>query len=154
MTAETYRLLDAVADAFNPLLALLGLAAPFLGRSRPRGSTFAYFLVAGLSLGVVYLVRALDERHGLWSAVGLDYSTHSAFATAIVVAMAAFRRRWWAPLVLALAAYFALELAMGYHDVLDILSSSALVAIAAGLAHVAVTRSLAALPAPADARDR
>ncbi len=138
MTPATHPLLDALADAFDPLLALLALAAPWLRRPRAWRPALGYYLAAGLAIGLVYLVRALDLRYQLWGALGLDYSTHSAFATALVASMAAFNRRWALPLLLALVLYFCLMLSMGYHTVLDVVTSAPLAAAAAWLAHRAV----------------
>ncbi|HEX4953450.1 MAG TPA: hypothetical protein VF017_08665 [Thermoanaerobaculia bacterium] len=130
-----HQLLDALADAFDPLLALLALGAPLLRKPRALRPALSYYLATGLAIGVVYLVRALDLRYQLWGSLGLDYSTHSAFATALVVSMAAFHRQWTVPLFAALALYFCLILFMGYHGILDVLTSAPLAAAVAWLAH-------------------
>ncbi len=140
MTPATYQLLDAIADAFDPLLALLALGAPLLRRPRALRPALGYYLATGLAIGVVYLVRALDLRFQLWESLGLDYSTHSAFATALVVSMAAFHRRWAFPLFAALVLYFCLMLFMGYHTALDVVTSAPLAAAAAWLAQRRATR--------------
>jgi hypothetical protein len=133
MTA--YRILDAVADSFNPLLAIVALAIPFLRRPRTLRATIAYYLSTGAAIGFVYLVRAIDDHYQIWATFGLDYSTHSAFASSLAASMSAFRRRCMAPAVIAVVLYFVLELVMRYHGVLDIVTSSALAAIAALLLH-------------------
>jgi hypothetical protein len=138
VTATTYRILDAVADSFNPLLALLALAIPFLHKPRKLRMTVAYYISAGAAIGFVYLVRTIDNRYQFWPSLSLDYSTHSAFAASLAVSIGAFKRRWLAPLALAALAYFALELFMRYHGIADILSSASLAAIAALLIHLAV----------------
>jgi uncharacterized membrane protein len=140
MTAATYRFLDAVADSFNPLLAIVALALPFVRHPRALRSTIAYYLSAGAAIGVVYLIRAIDSRYQIWAAQGLDYSTHSAFAASLVTSMGAFRRRWLAPLVLAAVLYFSLELVMRYHGVLDILTSASPAVTTALLFHLALAR--------------
>ncbi len=141
MTATTYRILDAVADSFNPLLALLALTIPFLHKPRNLRTTIAYYISAGAAIGFVYLVRAIDNHYQLWPSLGLDYSTHSAFAASLAVSIAAFKQRWLTPLALAALAYFALELFMRYHGIADILSSASLAAVAALLIHLAVMRA-------------
>ncbi len=135
MSHSTFRFLDGIADSFNPLLAVVALALPFVRRPRRLRSTIAYYLSAGLAIGIVYLVRAVDLRAGIWVSAGLDYSTHSAFAASAATSMAAYHRRWVGPLLLLITLYFCLELIMRYHGVLDILSSASLAAAVAVLLH-------------------
>jgi hypothetical protein len=142
VTPATYRILDAVADSFNPLLALVALAIPFLHKPRNLRAAIAYYVSTGVAIGFVYLVRAIDDRYQLWPSLGLDYSTHSAFAASLIVSIGAFYRRWIAPLVIAALAYFALELVMRYHGLTDILSSASLAIVAAMWIHFAVMRAL------------
>jgi hypothetical protein len=144
VTPSTYRILDAIADSFNPLLAIIALACPFLRRPRTLRLIIAYYLSTGAAIGIVYLVQAIDDRYQLWASLGLDYSTHSAFAASLVVSMSAFNRRWVVPLVVAVALYFSLELVMRYHGILDIVSSAALAVGAALLIHAAAVRAASA----------
>lgn len=146
MTPATYRILDAVADSFNPLLALVALAIPLLHKPRNLRATIAYYVSTGAAIAFVYLVRALDDRYLLWTSLGLDYSTHSAFAASLVVSIGAFYRRWLVLLACAAIAYFSLELVMRYHGLADILSSVSLAAVAAWLVHLAATRTFPVPP--------
>jgi len=141
VTATTYRILDTVADSFNPLLALVALAMPLLHKPRNLLTSIAYYVSTGAAIAFVYLVRALDDRYLLWTSLGLDYSTHSAFAASLVVSIGAFYKRWLTPLVCATLAYFALELIMRYHGLADIISAAALAAVAAWLIHLAAMRA-------------
>jgi hypothetical protein len=144
VSPEVYRTLDGVADAFNPLLTMLALLAPGLGKQRGARVNLAYYLAAIIALAVVYAAMGL-ERSGLWRATGLDYSTHSAYAAALVAAIAALRHKWTAPLLTLLAAYLALVVVMGFHGVLEALLSAALGAGGAVLAHLLCVRLLAAV---------
>jgi hypothetical protein len=54
--------------------------------------------------------------------------------------MSAFHRRWLVPLAALVAAYFSFQLLLGYHGLLDILSSAVLAAAASLLFHFAATR--------------
>ena len=128
---NTYRILDAIADSFNPLLAIVALAVPFIRRPRILRATIAYYLCTGAAMAFVYLVRAIDDHYRIWASFGLDYSTHSAFAASLVVSVGAFHRRWLVPLVIAVLLYFSLELFMRYHGILDILTSAPLAAAVA-----------------------
>lgn len=141
MTPSTYRFLDTIADSFNPLLAIVALVCPIFRRPRTLRPIVAYCLATGAAIGIVYLARAIDDHHRLWATLGLDYSTHSAFAASLVVSMSAFNRRWLVPLVVAVVLYFSLELVMRYHSVLDIVSSATLAAMAALLLHAATVRA-------------
>src|SRR6185436_15846548 len=138
------RFLDALADSFDPLLAIIALAVPLIRTPRRFRPGVAYYLSAAAAIGFVYLVRAIDDRYHLWSAAGFDFSTHSAFAASLAVSIATFQRRWAGPLALAVLLYFSLELVMRYHGLLDILTSASLAALTAFLLHTAsirVTRS-------------
>lgn len=135
MSPATYRILDAVADSFNPLLAIITLACPFLRKPRALRPAILYYLSAAMAIGFVYLVRAVDAAQQIWGSFGLDFSTHSAFAASLAVSMGAFRRSWIGPLALVTVLYFLLELIMRYHGLLDILSSVAVAVPAALVAH-------------------
>ena len=127
----TYEVLDALADSFNPVLVVVTFAAPRFRQPRERRSTLAYTLSVIAAIGFVYLVRAIDERLGLWASVGLDFSTHSALAAVLAVSAGAFHRRWAVPLGVALVLYFSLVLVMRYHGPLDIVTSAGLTGSAA-----------------------
>ena len=135
MTNSTYRLLDAVADSYDPLLALLSLAAPWLRKPREWRPAIRHYFATAAAIALVYLIRAIDARQQLWASTGLDYSTHSAFAASLAVSVAMFRRRWLAPLFALTFLYFCLELFMRYHGVLDIVPSAIPTAAAAWLFH-------------------
>jgi hypothetical protein len=140
VTPATYRILDTVADSFNPLFAILALVCPFIRKPRPLRPALLYYLSAATAIGFVYLVRAVDGRQQIWNSFGFDFSTHSAFAASLAVSMGAFRRSWIAPLALAIVLYFSLELIMRYHGLIDILSSATLAGLAALLLHLFIVR--------------
>jgi hypothetical protein len=144
VSPETYRTLDGVADAFNPLLTMLALLAPGLGKQRGARVNLAYYLAAILALAVVYAAMGV-ERSGLWQAVGVDYSTHSAYAAALVVSIVMLRRKWAAPLLAVLGAYLALVVIMRYHGVAETLLSAALGAVGATVAYLLCSRLLSAV---------
>jgi hypothetical protein len=127
MTPATARLLDSAADAYNPLLTLLALGAPWLPPRRRWPAALRYYAAAAAGIAVVYLVMAADNRFDLWGSLGLDYSTHFAFATSLVVSMALLRPRWTMPLALSLLGYFVLILVLRYHGALDLLSAALVV---------------------------
>ncbi|MGH3119378.1 MAG: hypothetical protein ACRDQ2_20160 [Gaiellales bacterium] len=129
--------MDTIADAVNPVLALLALVFPWLDREAIRrcGSRWSFWTRTLLSLAVVYAVMFADERFDLWSGLGLDYSTHTAFAVAITTSMSAMNRRWLLVLVPVLVAYAALMIYLGYHSSLDTLAAALVIAPATWLIH-------------------
>jgi hypothetical protein len=139
------RWLDAAADAVDPLLALLAIAAPGLDRRAGEGWAAAvrFWLRTACGLAGIYAVQALDGRFGLWPRWGLDYSTHTAFAVCLATSLALRRPRWLAGLVPLLAAYAGLMLQLGYHGLPDILSAAAVAAGLATLCHGAAVRRVA-----------
>jgi len=135
LTSGTYRLLDAIADSYNPLLALLALAVPLLRKPRELRPAVRYYIATAAAIAFVYLIRAIDAHQQLWASIGLDYSTHSSFAASMAVSVAMYLRRWLPPIFASMALYFCLELVMRYHGVLDIVTSAIPAAAAAWLFH-------------------
>ena len=132
-----YESLDIIADSVNPVLGLLALVFPWLDREaiRKRGSRCSFWTRTLLSLAVVYAVMFADERFGLWPGRGLDYSTHTAFAAAIITSLGAMNRRWLFVLVPVLFAYAALMIYLGYHSLLDIVAAVLVIAPTTWLIH-------------------
>jgi hypothetical protein len=139
VTPVTFRLLDDITDSFNPLLALVGLAAPWFRRPRTMRSTGVYYLSAGAAIGIVYIIRWVDVRHQIWALAGLDFSTHSAFAASLVTSLGVFHRRWLGPLLILIVLYFCLQLIMRYHSTLDIVSSTSVAVVFSLLLNFVVT---------------
>lgn len=112
--------LALIADAYNPLLVLAWLGAVIhTGRRRGGGAVATAGLRLGAALLVVYGGRALDHALGLWPALGLDYSSHTAFAAALVMCSWRLRPRHGPALAISLLAYLALMWLLGYHTVMD-----------------------------------
>ena len=139
--STAFRVLDLIADSYDPVLALLALAAPAIDRgSRSWMALLRYYAALGTGLGVVYLVQAADQRFGLWPAAGLDYSTHVAFAVSVATSAYLWRRRWLAPLLASLGAYAVLILLLRYHAALDLLAAAAVGLPTTAAGHVLLRR--------------
>ena len=125
-SSPAFRVLDLVADAFDPALTLFAMAVPKL-RGSWRGGLAAtrYVLAALAGLAVVYGVQALDDRFGLWRVMALDYSTHTAYAASLATSIACWDRRWTWAMVVSVCGYAALILALGYHGPYDLLTAVA-----------------------------
>jgi hypothetical protein len=117
--------LDKLADSVNPLLAIAAIVATIFEWRRSRHAAMTFAATALLGLAGVYAVQAIDAHFGIWRRWGGDYSTHAAFATCIVLAMALRFPRRRALLAAVLLAYFALMLFMRYHTAADIVSAAA-----------------------------
>jgi hypothetical protein len=135
--SAAFRVLDFIADSVDPLLALLALFAPLIHRA-PRlwGAVVRYYVCSGVGVGLVYVVAAVDSRFGLWSAIGLDYSTHTAFAVSVAASACFWNWLWLRPLLAVLIAYAALILFLGYHGILDILTAGAVALAGTAASHV------------------
>jgi hypothetical protein len=120
-----FRALDAVADAVNPALTLLAIAVPRLrGTWRGWPAAFRYWAAALGGLGVIYGLAALDAWFGLWAAMHLDYSTHTAYAVSLAATILCWDRRWAWLLVPALSGYALLILVLRYHGPADVLTAA------------------------------
>lgn len=124
-----YETLDAIADAYTPLLALIWLACAlwplFWWRWRLSTRRMALGIASVLPC---YILMFAERALGLWPRLGLDYSTHSAVAIAFVAILCTLLPRLRLVWLASLFAYFALMRYQGYHTVADILSTSAVVA--------------------------
>lgn len=121
-----------MADVFNPALTLLALAAPRL-RGTWRGWLPALrYVVAGLAgLGLIYGVAALDAHFGLWPAVGLDYSTHMAYAVSLATTIICWDRRWRTLLAVAICGHALLMIVLGFHSPEDLATTAVIATPAA-----------------------
>ncbi len=130
---DLHDLLHGLADAVAPLLALLALLNPLI---RPplgdRRAVVRYFIAAALGVAFIYLVAGIDSAFGLWPRAGLDYSTHTAFTTTLLVSLWASRPGWVWGLGTVLVGYGALMVGLGFHSVADV-CTAAIVAAAVTL---------------------
>lgn len=129
-------ILDLLADAIDPLLALFALAAPTLRRRAWRRALY-YYLAGSLGMAVVYGIWALDGWLGLWARWGMDYSTHTAFAVSAAITLSFWMKAWRWALAMVVVGYAFLLRHLGYHDVLD-MATSAAVAATTVLFHLAL----------------
>lgn len=127
LSPELAHTLDQIADTYTPLLlviALLDLVLRWRNGDKLQALKLLYAVV------VVYGWMFTDNRFQLWHSLGLDYSTHTAAALALVIAIT-LRKRLAVKLVLAssLVLYGCLMNLLGYHSWLDMLSTATIVAL-------------------------
>lgn len=129
----SYENLDRISDSFNPAIGIVAIGVatmPLLTKQWRAAGLRCAALLSGLL--VTYGLMFLDKRLGIWSTVGLDYSTHTAFALVVTGFLALTLRKLrllWAGLFVG---YIALMLYQRYHSFYDIVTSAAVVLLLAG----------------------
>lgn len=126
----SYATLDAIADAYTPLLALACLVL-LLRPLRALQWQALGLRMASLAAGalIAYGLMYVDNRLAIWSMAGLDYSTHTAVALVLTMFLSMHwpKARW--PGWLSLCVYGLLMLYQQYHTVADIISTAAAVGV-------------------------
>jgi hypothetical protein len=123
-----WQTLDAIADSVNPVLGIIALLWPWLRwRSSWRHAALSV-MVTLLSVAFAYAMSALDGRFGWWPAVGLDFSTHTAIAIALVVSLGAIKPSTWLAWTAILFGYFVLMVYQRYHTWSDIVTTAVVIA--------------------------
>jgi len=125
----SYDLVDHIADSHNPVLGALWLALCLFPISKLQWRASVARVLLGLAcLLVAYGMMWLDGAIHVWHAVGLDYSTHTAVATAMVITLAVMSPRAGLIAFGLLCLYVPLMLYQRYHTLGDILSTAVVVA--------------------------
>jgi hypothetical protein len=127
LSPELVRNLDQVADIYTPLLlaiAIMDLAFRWRNGDKLHCVKLLY------ATFVVYGWMFVDNRLQLWLNLGLDYSTHTAAALALVICIAVRKRlAVKAVLYASLILYGYLMSLLGYHSWLDMLSTASIIAL-------------------------
>ncbi len=127
ISPELANTLDQIADAYTPLLLLIAFLDLLL---RWRNGDKLYGVKLIYAVVVVYGWMFVDNRFQLWHNLGLDYSTHTAAALALVICITVRKRlAVRAMLGSSLILYGYLMNLLGYHTWLDMLSTAAIVAL-------------------------
>lgn len=119
--------LDALADSVNPAMGILVLIWPWL---RWRGSwrlAVVNIAVTLVSVGFAFALSTLDAKFGWWPSVGLDFSTHTAVAIALVVALCSIKPSTWSAWTALLLGYIVLMVYQRYHSWADILTTAVVI---------------------------
>lgn len=140
-----FRVLDTIADATNIVLALWLLAVLAWG-TKNKALAGRAWLATLLPIALVYVLKTLDSKLHLWKSFGSDYSTHSALAAAIVVALCFLDRPRRVLAVAVFVAYEFLIWLLGFHTVLDIGSTLLVIVPLAWLVHRALRQAPNATP--------
>lgn len=118
-----YEVLDSIADSYNPLL-FLGyiIFSALYWRAGDRLAALRGFC----GIVVAYVFMFIDKTWQLWSSVGLDYSTHSAVALALIVFHIHKRSIKSRPAILlsiSLVIYCILVVHQQYHSAMDVVTT-------------------------------
>jgi hypothetical protein len=123
----TYEQWDAIADAVNPVMAIMTLMLPLLTRSTYAGRRIAFYTATAISMVAMYALGWLDARLHVWAFGGMDYSTHSGFTAVLVASVWLWKRAAGVAAAAIGAAYAVLMLYQGYHSIADIVSTVAVI---------------------------
>lgn len=123
----TYDQWDAIADAVNPVMAIVTLLVPFFIRSGYRGGRRAFYLALASSMATMYALGWIDARQNIWASWGMDYSTHTGFAVVLVASLWLWARPVGLSAGAVAIAYAGLMLYQGYHSLADIALTGAIV---------------------------
>lgn len=115
--------LALIADLYTPLLLLTWLYYWRKASRQTRQSTIKSLLIGAV---IVYGVMLLDNALNIWPSMGMDYSTHSALALLLVVALSLQNKPLLSIAPVSLCAYFYLMWRLNYHSVADMLTTSLL----------------------------
>lgn len=136
----SYETLDAIADSYNPLLFVGYIIFSVLYW---RGGDRLAALRGFAGIVVAYAFMFMDNAWRLWPSVGLDYSTHSAVALALV-AFHIHKRPWNSPAAISfsvsLILYYALVVYQEYHSVMDIVTTAAVIGPVVALVYWAINK--------------
>ncbi|WP_220719388.1 hypothetical protein [Agarivorans litoreus] len=121
----SYTLLALVADLYTPLLiiALFGMGWQQFKTNQKHQQLKQVVVSLLLSILTSYSLMIADNYWQWWPAFGLDYSTHTAVAFSLQLAIhrVASKFRWFT--WLAYLSYLVLMWALNYHSVMDMLTT-------------------------------
>lgn len=126
----SYATLDAIADAYTPLLALACLVL-LLRPLRARRWRVLGIRAASLAAGafVAYGLMFVDNRLEIWPIAQLDYSTHTAVALVLAIFLSRYGSASRVMCWVSLCAYGLLMLYQRYHSLADILTTAIVVSV-------------------------
>ncbi|MRI33812.1 hypothetical protein EOPP23_12530 [Endozoicomonas sp. OPT23] len=128
MIMPDYETIDAIADAYNPLLALLVLILLAMAvKQGQRELTKKQAVSLCLAMATVYGLYFLDAGFSLWPSAGLDYSSHTAFALVLVLHLMVYFRKFTGLLVGTFLIDLLLMKYQEYHTWEDMLTTAAVV---------------------------
>ncbi|ARU56096.1 peptidase S24, LexA repressor [Oleiphilus messinensis] len=124
----SYEMLDAIADTYIPLLALISIFLLVrLGMHRDWRMLARQLGGLIFSLLCAYGLMLVDFLLTIWAHVGMDYSTHTAVALVFVIHLTMWWKRMWRLWWLSFLGYLALMFYQQYHTVADMFSTGVVI---------------------------
>lgn len=140
MTSAAYHAhpaLAVTAEAVIPVLGILAILTPLLAWRRGNLRRPGLLLMCGLaSIAAVYLLIFLDRRSGAWSAMHLNFSSHSAVSLSLGITLVAFRKIFLLLVILIIGGYMWVMVVLDYHIPWDMISTAAVVIPVCLLCHL------------------
>ena len=124
----TYETLDAIADTYTPLLALLafGMVVYGLWMAQWKLSAIRSLSLVGIAF-IAYGFMTLDAYFNIGSFLSLDYSTHTAVSIGLIIFLYFNVRRLAIVWIGSFILYLMLMLYQQYHTLADILVTGVVV---------------------------
>lgn len=128
----SYELLDLIADSYIPILLiflLFGILISFFvdkpaKRLALMGLCQAIFLVV-----CCYIMMFIDNNIGIWPALGMDYSTHTALSLSLCLSLCIIFKSARLAIGVSFLVYVALMIYQKYHTVADIFTTAVVVSM-------------------------
>jgi hypothetical protein len=121
-----YQTLDNIADSYIPMLAIIAFFAsifvPSGFHSRIKITIYRLGCVCTL-LSVAYGFMFLDNTYAIWPNLGLDYSTHTAVSSVLVLFLILLIPLLSVLWITSLVVYYILMIYQQYHTISDIIST-------------------------------
>ena len=123
-----YETLDAIADTYTPLLALLafGMVVSGLWMAQWKLSAIKSLSLVGTAF-IAYGFMTLDAYFNIGSFLSLDYSTHTAVSLGLIIFLYFNARRLAIVWIVSFILYLMLMLYQQYHTIADILVTGVVV---------------------------
>lgn len=139
MTSAAYHAHPALALAAEVTLPAMGLCALVLPAMEWRAGRLKFpeffWVVALLSIGLVYLLSHFCHAPGKWLGPGMNYSTHTAVAVSLGVTLSLCRLAFFPVAAVVVGAYLWAITLLGYHTPGDAISTAAVILPLALLCH-------------------
>jgi hypothetical protein len=121
--------LKPIADAVNPALTVVALAAPWVLRPVRARERLDFYARTVVSMMFMYALRAVEHSpYALGPSVGLEhYSSHTGYAVVLLTTLTFWR--WWFAIVgvVVLGSYGDLMIYQHYHTFMDIAGTAVVI---------------------------
>lgn len=118
-----------IADAVNPTLTIVSLAAPWVLRPASAGERLDFYARTAVAMILMYALRALEHSsYAFGPRAGLEhYSSHTGYAVVLLTTLTFWR--WWFAIVgvVVVGSYGDLMIYQHYHTFTDIAGTAVVI---------------------------